>query len=131
MRMDALHSLADLTVRRACGFVALAIVLVMLALMGEPTRAQQVGAGLVALLAVVLYYRGLAAPRRAYTRTELWLYLKGKFALDAAQLQRLIGRAMAERYFWYARVAAWGALWLATLAILSAYAQMPVEAPAA
>jgi hypothetical protein len=130
MRIDALYAIADQSIRRACGFVALAIVLVMLALMGEPTRAQQVGAGLVALLAVILYFRGLGAPRRPYSRTELWLHVKGRFALDGEQLQRLIGRTLAERYFWYARIAAWGALWLSSLAILSAYAQMPVD-PAA
>jgi hypothetical protein len=101
---------ADTSIRRACGFAVLAIFTFMIGLSGEPSIAIRAGAILVTSTAVILYWRGRAAPRRNYRRTEVWLMIKDAPALPRDRLQRMIGGALAESYFWHARIAAYVAL---------------------
>ena len=81
-------------------------------------QAFNVGAILVAMLAIVLWFKGLRALRKPYYRTELWIMLPERPRMGKAELQRLIGGVLAERFRWHARAAAALAGLLGVLALL-------------
>jgi hypothetical protein len=117
--MDHLRDLADLSIRRGCGFAAIGIVSVMTGLAGDAVLAAKGGALLVTLTAVVLLYKGLKAPARNYRRTELWIMLDRKLhGVPESRAQHLIGRILRERYMWHAQASAAVAftLWLVAFA---------------
>lgn len=73
--MQELEALAVLSVRRACGFGALAIATVMLSLAGTPAIAFGAGAVCCLLMALILYWKSDQAVRLDHRRTELWIML--------------------------------------------------------
>ena len=73
--MQELETLALLSVRRACGFGALAIGTLMLGLADTPANAFGTGAVCCLLMALILYGKGDYALRQDHRRTELWLML--------------------------------------------------------
>ena len=66
----------------------------------------------------MLWLKGLRAPGKPYFRTELWIMLPERPRMGKAELQRLIGGILAERFWWHARAAAAIAGALAALAML-------------
>ena len=119
MDAEQFRRYADNSIRRACGFAMLAIFTFMIGLAGEPYIAVRAGAILVTLTAVILYWRGTKAPARNYRETEVWLEIKDTPAAQPKErLQRLIGQALADSYFWHARIAAHIALAMWLVAIL-------------
>ena len=68
--MQELESLAVLSVRRACGFGALAIATLMFGLIGTPA-----GAVCCLFMALILYWKSDQALRVDHRRTELWMML--------------------------------------------------------
>jgi hypothetical protein len=101
------RDLADTSIRRACGFALIGIFTAMVGFSGDPYLAVRCGAFLVTLAAVILYWRGKGAPRRNFRDTEVWLMIRNTAPPTPREsLQRLIGNALAERYFWHARIAA-------------------------
>lgn len=73
--MQELESLALLSVRRACGFGALAIATLMFGLIGTPAVAFGTGAVCCLLMALILYWKSDQALRLDHRRTELWMML--------------------------------------------------------
>lgn len=119
MDPEQLRRHADNSIRRACSFAMLAIFTFMFGLAGEPYIAVRAGAILVTLAAVILYWRGTKAPTRNFRETEVWLEVKDTPAPPPKdRLQRLIGQALADSYFWHARIAAHMALAMWLVAIL-------------
>jgi hypothetical protein len=119
MDADQFRRYADNSIGRACGFGMLAIFTFMFGLAGEPYIAVRAGAILMTLAAVLLYWRGSKAPARNYRETEVWLEIKDiAVAQPKDRLQRLIGGALAESYFWHARVAAYIAVAMWSVALL-------------
>ena len=119
--MDSEHMrrLADNSIRRGCSFAMLAIFTFMFGLSGDPYIAVRAGALLVTLTAVVLYWRGTKAPDRNFRETEVWLEVKDAEAKPPKdRLQRLIGTALADSYFWHARIAAYMAVTMWAIALL-------------
>lgn len=105
--VETLRRYADLVIRRACGFGALAIVTMMVGFAGEPGLSMRCGAVLFGLMAAILVIKAGTAPRSNYRRTEIWLFLKHEPpALPPDRLQQLIGGVMADRCLWHAKVAA-------------------------
>jgi hypothetical protein len=117
------RDLADTSIRRACGFALIGIFTAMVGFSGDPYLAVRCGAVLVTLTAVILYWRGQGAPRRNFRDTEVWLMIRNTAPpMPKESLQRLIGNALADSYFWHARIAAtvaatmWGVallMWIA------------------
>jgi hypothetical protein len=70
-----LETLAVLSVRRACGFAALAIATLMFGLIGTPAVAFGSGAVCCLLMALILYWKSEEALRRDHRKTELWMML--------------------------------------------------------
>lgn len=119
--MDVIRVLADLSIRRACGFAGLGIGVMMLALSFDVVLACRAGAGLTALLCLGLVGAAWRAPRRDVRRTELWALLAGTTGelarrLPPARAQELLGSLLQERLLWHAeRVGVIAlALWLVT-----------------
>jgi hypothetical protein len=113
------RELANASIRRACGFGLIAIFTSMIGFSAEPYLAVRIGAFMVTAAAVILLWRGQAAPRRRYRDTEVWLMIRDTApAMPKERLQRLIGGALAESYFWHARIAAYVAVTMWAVALL-------------
>jgi hypothetical protein len=120
MDYDAIRQYADTSVRRGCGFAAIAIFSAMVGASAEPDICFRLGAGFAALTAVVLYWRGRSAPTRNFRRTEVWLMIEDAPALPRDRLQRMIGGALAESYLSHAWIAAWITLMMCAIAVVMA-----------
>jgi hypothetical protein len=73
--VQELETLALLSVRRACGFGALAIATLMFGLIGTPAVAFGTGAVCCLLMALILYWKSDHALRQDHRKTELWMML--------------------------------------------------------
>lgn len=116
--MDRIRVLAVLSVRRACGFAALAIVTVMFGLAADPLLSVKSGAVLTSFAVAVLYWKALEAPKRNYRHTELWIMLERTPDIPEAHVGRFINAVLHEVYLWHAERAAAIAfvLWLLVFA---------------
>ena len=103
---------------RACGFAALGISVVILALSYDLSLALRAGAVLTLMLLTVLVYRGYSALNQDYKRTEVYLLLDRKLDLPPVVAQQLVGRTLRATYYRYARVAGGTAcvMWAGSLA---------------
>jgi hypothetical protein len=73
--VQEIEVLAILSVRRACGFGALAIATLMFGLIGTPATSFGSGAVCCLLTAVILYWKSEQVMHTDHRRTELWLML--------------------------------------------------------
>jgi hypothetical protein len=112
--MDRIRVLAVLSVRRACGFAALAIVTVMVGLAADPVLSIKSGAVLTSFAVAVLFWKALEAPKRNYRHTELWIMLERAPDIPESHVGRFINNVLHEVYLWHAERAAViaFALWL-------------------
>jgi hypothetical protein len=117
--MEDIRRLAVLSVRRGCGFAALAICTVMFGLIHEPALSFRSGAILCALAAAVLYFKARQAPHRDHRDTELWLLLGREGHPPDAYAGRIVNTVLAEIYGRHARYAIYVAagLWLLALVV--------------
>lgn len=112
--MNRIEQLAELTITRALGFVALAIGTLMIGLSYEAALCFQAGAVLATLTAVVLAFRAWEAPTRNIRHTELYILLDGDFGMPLERAQAYAGSVLRRAYARFARItAAMGAgFWL-------------------
>lgn len=73
--MHEIEILATLSVRRACGFGALAIATLMFGLIATPAAAFGSGAVCCLLMAVILYWKSEQVMHADHRRTEVWMML--------------------------------------------------------
>ena len=118
MTYDDIRNFAELSVKRGCGFAAMAIVTAMVGFSSEPWIAVRAGAVFVVIAAVILFWKGWSARTRNYRRTEVWLMIEDVPALPRERLQDMIGGALADVYFAYARQAAYIALGMCLIGLL-------------
>ena len=104
--MRAIENAAFTSVGRACGFFGLAIFCVMWGVSFQPDLAARVGGWLCLSAAAYLSVCALRARTRPYKRTETWLILPKTERPPAEIAQRVIGEALRETYFWFAKHAA-------------------------
>jgi len=117
---------ADTSIRRGCGFGLIGIFTAMVGFSADAYLAVRLGAFLITVGALVLYWRGQHAPRRNYRDTEVWLMIRTDPNLPGISkdhLQRFIGQALADSYFWHARLAAYIAVAMWSVALLMWIAQ--------
>jgi hypothetical protein len=105
--MDEIPLYVDLSIRRACGFAALAIGTVMLALSFDMPLALRSGAAMMGFLCCVLLFIAWRSPRRDVRRTEFWSMFAASnpeivAQADAARLQAAARRIWYERLMWHA-----------------------------
>jgi hypothetical protein len=101
--MDAVERAAYRSVGRACAFGALAIFCFVVGLSFDPDLAARAGGLLTMIMTAILIMRATSAPTRPYKRTETWLMLEDSERPSAHIAQQVIGSALREAYFWYAR----------------------------
>lgn len=116
--MDRIVAVADQTIRRACGFAALATGAVMLSLSFDLVLAMRVGGVLATAIAVALYVQARRAPSADVRRTELYSVVGRTLTLPRDRTQRLLGDVLAERYLWHADRAALTAVLLWAVALM-------------
>jgi hypothetical protein len=97
----------DLSIRRACGFVALGIGTVMLALSFDMPLALRSGAAMMGAMCGVLLLIAWRSSRRDVRRTEFWAIFAARNPEllargDMARLQALARRVWRERLVWHA-----------------------------
>jgi hypothetical protein len=102
--MDRIQYLANLSVRRGCGFAGLAIFTTMFGMAGDPALAIRIGAGLFALTGLVLAFKAWQATRRDYRKTELWIMLDNGRDLPAGYPPEIICQVLREVYLRYAEL---------------------------
>lgn len=101
--MEPVERAAYLSVGRACAFGALAIFCFVVGLSYDPNLAARFGGLLCLLMTAILLMRALSAPARPYKTTETWLMLEASERPAVHVAQQVIGSALREAYFWYAR----------------------------
>jgi hypothetical protein len=104
--MEILRIFADISIRRACGFAALAIGTVMLALSYDLALALRSGAVLASLVCGAVLLLAWGTPLRDVRRTELWSMLAAERrhltrGPDAPRLQALAARVLQDRLLWH------------------------------
>ena len=118
--MDYVRSLADMSIRRGCGFGLIAIATAMTGMAGDIAMAIKGGAIMTTLMGAVLVIKALRAAGVNYRRTELWILLDKRIdGWPPHRLQQLIGGILRDRYLWHAErtaVVAF-ALWVMTFLI--------------
>jgi hypothetical protein len=100
--LKRLETLADLVIRRACGFASLAILLVMLSLSFQLALALRSGAMLVTLLWLIMLLKRAFVPSQDMRRSELWLMLADHHAPDMLPMQAKLRAVFAARLRWHA-----------------------------
>ena len=113
--MEAIERVAHISVGRACGFCALAIVCFMVGFSYEPHLSARVGGMFAFVVTLTLVFMGLTAERRPYKSTETWLMLADAERPPPAIAQAVIGTTLRAVFLHYARYAA-----LVTVALFGA-----------
>ena len=119
--MDRLDAYADISIRRACAFVGLGAVTVMLSLSFDLVLAFRTGAEIAAVLAAGLAFAAWRAPRRNIRHTEVYAMLRGA-GVPANWLSAEVNRAqivsvLRARLAWHAERVAVTAVMLWALAL--------------
>jgi hypothetical protein len=100
-----LEALAVLSVRRACGFGALAIATLMVGLIGTPAAAFGSGAVCCLVMAVILYWKSDLALRQDHRKTELWMMLAESRRPPHEVAALVVPRILHRTYFEHCRLA--------------------------
>jgi Ca2+/Na+ antiporter len=117
--VSKIQEAAELSVARACGFAALAIVMMMLGFSGDPPEALKCG-GLGALLVcIVLVLKAFNARSRNVKSTETWIMLKPEDRPSMATAQQVIGTVLREVYLRFALQACLIAVGLLAFAVIA------------
>jgi hypothetical protein len=120
--MERIRYLADLSIRRGCGFALIAIATAMTGMAGDIAMAVKGGAIMTTLMGAVLVAKGIRATATNYRRTEVWIMLDKRIdGWPQHRLQQLIGGVLRERYLWHAEMTAVVAFALWTMDFLLAW----------
>ena len=115
--MNEIENATYVSVGRASGFTGLAIFCLMFGLSFDPAFAAQAGGMASLIFAFILVWYALRARTRPYKKTEAWLILKKEFRPPAEIAQQVIGGALRETYYWFAKQAATIAFVLLVIAL--------------
>jgi hypothetical protein len=99
-----LEALALLSVRRACGFGALAIATLMFGLIGTPAAAFGSGTACCLFMAVILYWKSEQALRLDHRKTELWMMLAESHRPPHAVAAVVVPRILRHTYLDHCRL---------------------------
>lgn len=124
--MRVVETMADLSIRRACGFAALGVASIMVALSYDLVLAFRTGAALIALACLALGLAAWRAPHRDLRHSELWALLNdGEDALvrrlPRAKAQSLLASVLRARLLWHAERLGLAAIALWVLALVLAF----------
>jgi hypothetical protein len=115
--VQEIETLAILSVRRACGFAALAVATLMFGLIGTPVTAFGSGAVCCLLAALILYWKGEQVLHIDHRRTELWMMLAKSHRPPQQVAEVVVPRTLRRVYRDHCRWAVTAAAGLALPAI--------------
>lgn len=117
--MDRIKYLADLSIRRGCGFGLIAIGTAAVGMSSDALLALKLAAICASAMVAILLFKAMQAPTRNYKHTEVWIMLEKRHDLPEARAQQVFGNILKERYMWHATVTATaaGVLWFATFVV--------------
>jgi hypothetical protein len=104
--LQRIEQMAHISVARACGFAALAIVTFMIGLSGDMVSSLKAGGILSLVTTVILLFKAWYAARRPYKHTEVWLMLAPHDRPNSANAQQIIGTVLRETFLYFALHAA-------------------------
>jgi len=116
--LQRIEDLAHLSVGRACGFAALAILTFVVGLSDNMELALRSGGFLTMLVCLVLVLYARSAERTPYKHTELWLMLPKGQRPTAAVAQQIISRSLRQAYVYFALHAAVLSVGMLALSVL-------------
>lgn len=120
--MERLDAFTDISIRRACAFVGLAAVTVMISLSFDPVLAFRTGADIAAVLAAGLAFSAWRVPRRNIRHSEVYAMLRGAGVppnwLSAEVNRTQIAAVLRARLGWHADRVAVTAVMLWALALV-------------
>jgi hypothetical protein len=115
--LQRIEHAAHVSVARACGFAALAILTFMVGLSGNLSASLKAGGILSLVTSVILLLKAWHASRRPYKHTELWLMLAPQDRPNSAIAQQIIGTVLRETFLYFALHAAVFAVLLLSSAV--------------
>ncbi|MCK6452038.1 MAG: hypothetical protein L6R19_14470 [Alphaproteobacteria bacterium] len=120
MELDRIRELADISIRRGCGFGLIAIGTASVGASFDAFVAVKLAAICASAMVAILFIKAMQAPTRPYRHTEVWIMLERRHGLPEQRAQQVFGSILRERYMWHATVTATGAgiLWFATIALV-------------
>ncbi len=120
MELDRIRELADISIRRGCGFGLIAIGTASVGVSFDAFVAVKLAAICATAMVAILFIKAMQAPTRPYKHTEVWIMLERRHGLPEQRAQQVFGNILRERYMWHATVTATGAgiLWLAAVALM-------------
>ena len=104
--MDAIRRAAFVSISRACGFCALAILCIMLGFAHSPQRSAQAGSLLFFALALGLIWKAQLAFRTNYKKTETWIILAPEDRPSKDTAQTVLSAILRDVYLLHARYSA-------------------------
>jgi multisubunit Na+/H+ antiporter MnhB subunit len=116
--MEPLERAANLSVARACGFGALAILCFMVGFSYQPMLSARIGGSMALLTCAILLIKAWLAPTTPYKSTETWLMLGQEDRPPAETAQQLIGETLRRVFLDYARFSALVAITLLGSSVL-------------
>lgn len=117
--MDRITQLARLSVLRASGFAGIAILMVTMGSLHDPSAALRYAAACVLVLSASMGIYGCRYDRRQrIEETEVWIMLRGEERPEKTVARRLIVTAMREQLLEKSLIWAYLALLLLALSVL-------------
>jgi hypothetical protein len=107
---EIVRSLAYVSIARGCGFAALAVVCLMMALSFDAGLSLRTGGFGLLLGCVILLLKADHAPRKPYRRTEVWLMMDARERALVENRPALIGSSLREASLRFAFLFAGGAV---------------------
>lgn len=116
---ERVRFLALRSVARGTGFAGLGVATLTVGFAFSPVAAALAGALGAAAVTAVLAWKAWTAPQRPYKDTELWVMLDKRPGIPERLLQPVIGEALRQCYWRFARYAGAATLgmWLLSIAL--------------
>ena len=120
--LQRIEHVAQVSVARACGFGALAILTFMIGLSGDMASSLKAGGFLTLFMCLVLLLKAWYAAARSYKQTEVWLMLAPADRPHSAIAQQVIGTVLRETYLYFAMHSAFASVLMLCAALVYALA---------
>lgn len=116
--LQRIERVAHLSVARACGFGALAILTFMVGLSGDMGSSLKAGGILALVMCLVLLLKAWHATRRSYKHTEVWLMLAPQDRPHSTIAQQVISTVLRETFLYFAMHSAFASILLLGSAVV-------------
>ena len=110
--LQRIERVAHVSVARACGFGALAILTFMVGLLEDMASSLKAGGFLSLAMCLVLLLKAWHATGRSYKRTEVWLMLAPQDRPHSAIAQQVISTVLRETFLYFAMHSAFASILL-------------------